>query len=59
MPNDNEPTPAEPTQADETPAPATEAPQVTKQRKTLWLIGIGVGGYMIIRGIWLAVTGAP
>ena len=57
---------AEPTDtASEEAAPADPAPQevidpggVTKTRKSLWMIGAGVGLYMIARGFWDMFTGA-
>ncbi|MBK7819696.1 MAG: hypothetical protein IPJ61_01120 [Tessaracoccus sp.] len=32
-------------------------PEVTKARRTLWAVGLGVGGYMIIRGVYGILTG--
>ena len=58
MGNDNDPTPGEQPQADQTPDDSGTV-GVTKQRKMLWLVGIGIGVYLIGRGIWMAVTGQP
>lgn len=51
---DAEPTAAEP----DTEPPEGDTPQPagpTKARKSLWIIGIAVGGYMIISGIVQAI----
>ncbi|MFT3889042.1 MAG: hypothetical protein QM713_12890 [Arachnia sp.] len=31
--------------------------QVTPARRTLWAVGLGVGGYMIIKGVYGLVKG--
>lgn len=52
-----QPTPPAPVSddADQTPA---EQPQITKARKSLWIIGFAIGGYMIISGIVQAIMAA-
>ena len=41
---------------DTTPA----KPDISKQRKMLWIVGAGIGLYMIGTGIWQAIfTGQP
>lgn len=34
------------------------APQITKARKSLWIIGLAIGAYMIISGIVQAILTA-
>ncbi len=44
--------------ADQTPAEQPQQPQITKARKSLWIIGFAIGGYMIISGIVQAIMAA-
>lgn len=38
-------------QSDDAPPAPAPAPQVTKARRTLWVVGLLLGGYMIVSGI--------
>lgn len=57
---DAQPTPPAPVSddADQTPAEQPQQPQITKARKSLWIIGFAIGGYMIISGIVQAIMAA-
>lgn len=57
---DAQPTPPAPVSddADQTPAEQPQPPQITKARKSLWIIGFAIGGYMIISGIVQAIMAA-
>ena len=39
------------------PAPTGGKREVTKARRTFWMLGLAAGGYMIIRGLYGVITG--
>ncbi|HJE52401.1 MAG TPA: hypothetical protein K8V15_10600 [Tessaracoccus flavescens] len=55
--SDREPESTEPS---ETAPPTVEKKsfeQPAKTRRMLWAVGIGVGGYMVLRGLYGVITG--
>lgn len=39
------------------PAPTGGKREVTKARRTFWMLGLAAGGYMIVRGLYGVITG--
>ena len=49
--------PTHPVSPAEEPTPAKPEQEITTGRRALWVIGGGVGAYMILRGVWALATG--